>query len=159
MINVFKNKDTITKYVLIGLKAIVFGFAITVVLSLIFGCKYLKIVSESMTPKYAIGDVVVVNTKVNYDDLKIGDVITYKSGTTNVTHRIVDKTASGLVVTQGDANNSPDYSGAGIPRSNLVGKVMFGIPKLGTLLESVAKPSNYMILVIALILILFITIM
>ena len=159
MVNVFKNKDTITKYILIGVRAIVFGLAITIVLSLLFGCKYLKVVSPSMTPKYNIGDVVVVNTKIKYEDLQIGDVITYKSGLTNVTHRIVDINSRGEVITQGDANNSPDFSGSGISKDNLVGKVMFGIPKLGSLLETIAKPANYMILVIALILILFITIM
>lgn len=159
MVNVFKNKDTITKYILIGVRAIVFGLAITIVLSLLFGCKYLKVVSPSMTPKYNIGDVVVVNTKVKYEDLQIGDVITYKSGLTNVTHRIVDINSDGLVVTQGDGSKTPDFSGSGIAKDNLVGKVMFGIPKLGSLLETIAKPANYMILVIALILILFITIM
>lgn len=166
MVNVFKEKDTIGKYVLMGIKVIVFGFAFTIALSLIYGCKFLKITSGSMVPKYAIGDVVMVDTRYDYDKLKIGDVITYKSGSANVTHRIVDIAPNGLVVTQGDANGSVDtVCGTnvkivtGISKDKYVGKVVLGVSGLGTFLDKVAKPSNYIILVIALVLILFVTIM
>lgn len=119
-----------------------------------------------MVPKYAIGDVVMVDTRYDYDKLKIGDVITYKSGSANVTHRIVDIAPNGLVVTQGDANGSIDtVCGTnvkivtGISKDKYVGKVVLGVSGLGTFLDKVAKPSNYIILVVALVLILFVTIM
>lgn len=164
-VNVFKSKDTILKYVLIGLKSIVFGTAIIIALSLIFGCKFLKIISPSMTPTYNVGDVIFVDTNFDFDKLKVGDVVTYKSGTTNVTHRIVEILPNGRIVTQGDANGSIDpvcgnkLNMVGMGEEKFVGKVLFGIPKLGNILETVAQTRNYIILVVALVLILFVTIM
>ena len=166
MVNVFKEKDTTIKYVLLGLRVIVFSTAITIALCMLFGFKMLNITSGSMEPTYGIGDVVFVNTKYDYDKLKVGDVITYKAGTSNVTHRIVEIAPNGLVVTQGDANGNIDTACGtnvkivtGIAKKDFVGKVTFGVKGLGDLLNSVAKPANFIILSIALVLILFVTIM
>ncbi len=168
-VNIFKNKDTIMKYILIGVKSIVFGTGLVIALSMIFGCKFLKIISPSMTPTYNVGDVIFVDTNFNFDKLKVGDVVTYKSGATNVTHRIVDvfinSQGETRIVTQGDANGSIDplcgskLNPVGMGEDKFVGKVIFGIPGLGNLLETIAQPRNYIVLVVALILILFVTIM
>jgi signal peptidase len=166
MVNVFKEQDTALKYTLLGLKIIVFSMAITIALSMLFGFRLLKVTSGSMVPTYGIGDVVFVNTKYDYDKLKIGDVITYKAGTSNVTHRIVEIAPNGLVVTQGDANGNIDTACGtnvkivtGIAKKDFVGKVTFGIKGMGKFLESIAKPANFIILSVSLILILFVTIM
>ena len=164
-VNIFKEKDTIIKYILIGIKSIVFGTALVIALSMVFGCKFLKIISPSMTPTYNVGDVIFVDTNFDFDKLKVGDVVTYKSGTTNVTHRIVEILPNGRIVTQGDANGSIDpvcgskLNPVGMGEDKFVGKVVFGIPGLGNLLETIAQPRNYIVLVVALILILFVTIM
>lgn len=170
MHNVFKEKDSISKYVLLGLKIVVFASAFTIALCMLFGFKFLKITSGSMMPKYAIGDVVMVNTKYDYDRLQVGDVITYKSGSNNVTHRVVE-IKGGLVITQGDANTTIDtvcgYNNTldnenvtqGIKKDDYVGKVTLGIGGLGNLLDSVAKPSNFIILAVCLVLVLFVMIM
>ena len=166
MYNVFKEEDSISKYVLMGVKIVVFAAAFTIALCMLFGFKFLKITSESMTPKYLVGDVIMVNTKYDFDKLKIGDVITYKSGSNNVTHRIVEFAPNGLPVTQGDANATIDtVCGSnvnivtGITEENFVGKVTLGVKGLGKLLDSVAKPSNFLILAVCLVLVLFVMIM
>lgn len=166
MVNVFKEQDTTLKYVLLGVRIIVFATALTIALCMLFGFRLLKVTSGSMQPTYGIGDVVFVNTKYDYDKLKIGDVITYKAGSSNVTHRIVEIAPNGLVVTQGDANGNVDTACGtnvkivtGIAKKDFVGKVTFGVKGLGKLLESIAKPANFIILSISLILILFVTIM
>ena len=170
MYNVFKEEDSISKYVLLGLKIVVFACAFTIALTMLFGFKFLKITSESMTPKYLVGDVIMVNTKYDFDKLKVGDVITYKAGSNNVTHRIVEFAPDGLPVTQGDANATIDTVcgsnaglsagvATGITEENYVGKVTLGVKGLGKLLDSVAKPQNFMILAICLVLVLFVMIM
>lgn len=166
MVNVFKEKDTTSKYVFLGIRIIVYSLALTIALSLLFGHRFLKIISESMEPKYYRGDVVMVDTKFDYDKLEIGDVITFKAGSSNVTHRVVDITEQGRVVTQGDANASVDTSClnsqgkvVGLNEKNYVGKVVLGVKGLGSLLDFVAQKANFLILAVALILILFVTIM
>lgn len=153
-----------------GLKIVVFASAFTIALCMLFGFKFLKITSDSMTPKYLKDDVIMVNTKYDFDKLKIGDVITYKAGSNNVTHRIVEFAPNGLPITQGDANATIDTvcgsnvgiavgQCTGITEENYVGKVTLGIKGLGKLLDSVAKPANFMILAICLVLVLFVMIM
>lgn len=153
-----------------GLKIVVFAAAFTIALCMLFGFKFLKITSDSMTPKYLKDDVIMVNTKYDFDKLKVGDVITYKAGSNNVTHRIVEFAPNGLPITQGDANATIDTvcgsnvgiavgQCTGITEENYVGKVTLGVKGLGKLLDSVAKPANFMILAICLVLVLFVMIM
>ena len=116
---------------IVGLLAIfLFGFKL-------FGFQIYTVLSGSMEPTYLTGSVVYVQ-KVNTDDLKKGDVITYKVGSkTLVTHRIIELVPDPedpertLFRTKGDNNNTAD--GALVEPQNVVGRVAFGIPLLGYL--------------------------
>lgn len=57
-----------------------------------------------MSPKLKVGDYILIKKS---DDYKVGDIITYKSKKTYITHRIVyiNKTK---IVTKGDRNNIND---------------------------------------------------
>lgn len=162
--NIFKRKDSILKYILLGIYSIVVGVGVTFLLSLAFGYKYLYVESNSMSPKYEIGTIVVVNTKVKYENLQIGDVITYKSGSSNVTHRVVSK-VNGRVVTQGDANSTIDTicgtqsNPVGLSKDAYVGKIEFGVSKLGDTILTFSQSRNAIIIVVAVVLVLFILIM
>jgi signal peptidase len=88
-----------------------------------------------MEPTYLTGSVVYVQ-QVDTDELKKGDVITFKiNSTTLVTHRIVELVPDEenpevmLFRTKGDNNNTVD--GTLVNPKNVVGKVAFGIPLLG----------------------------
>lgn len=86
-----------------------------------------------MEPTIATGSVVLVNK--TQKQVETGDVITFLSGQQAVTHRViaVEATESGpLYTTQGDANNAID-PGQRTP-DQIVGKVLFGIPLIGTLI-------------------------
>ena len=77
-----------------------------------------------------VGDIVVTRP-VPVETIKVGDVITFRSGGMTVVHRVKDiENNAGQItfVTQGDANNSAD---APLPASNYRGKVIFSIPKIG----------------------------
>ena len=74
------------------------------------GYKPFIVLSGSMEPSIMTGDMVFVK-ETDPDSLKVGDVISYKSGSAVVTHRIVEvKSENGETryVTQGDANNAAD---------------------------------------------------
>lgn len=102
--------------------------------------------SGSMEPQYPVGGVVYVK-ETDPDTLEAGDVITFKlSETTKGTHRIIeivpDENAPETVRfrTKGDANEHED-SGL-VEASNIVGKVVFGLPYLGYLVTYIQQPPG-----------------
>ena len=71
----------------------------------------------SMEAKIHVGDYILILKKNHYN---IGDVITFASNNSYVTHRIV-RIDGDKVTTKGDANNTEDET---ISSSNIVGKVI-----------------------------------
>lgn len=90
----------------------------------ILGYSMFDVVTGSMSGTIEINDYVIVkNTK----DIKLNDIITYKEGTTLVTHRVIE-IAGDKIIAKGDANNSSDYA---ITYDVVIGKVVKIIPKAG----------------------------
>ncbi len=102
----------------------------TLLLPRVFGMSPMAVLSGSMSPKYPVGSLIYV-ADVGNQDLKTGDVITYRMGEkTVVTHRIVsiDK-ENGQIRTKGDANENED--GGVITYDQVIGKVRGCMPLLG----------------------------
>lgn len=90
------------------------------------------IASGSMTPNIKKGDVVIVDQKFSFNDLKEGQVIAYRKSNIIVVHRIVKKVKFGdsyLYYTKGDANNNMDDFV--IEEDMIVGAVDYKIPFIG----------------------------
>ena len=100
------------------------------------------VVTGSMSPAIEPGDLVVCRRSADY---AVGDVITFRSGTSLVTHRIVGSTPDGFTTT-GDANNVADADP--VPRGAVVGKVVFTVPKLGIFIEKLRTPLGMTVLVL-----------
>lgn len=100
----------------------------------VVGLQTLSVISGSMEPVIPTGSLIYVK-EIDIDDVKINDVITFygKQGSI-VTHRIqrIDKDG---IVTKGDANVDVDLMK--VKDSQLIGKVLFSIPLLGYLSQSV----------------------
>lgn len=89
------------------------------------------VLSPSMTPTYAPGDLIYVK-ETPTDEIDVGDVITFVADSNNtvVTHRVVEADRDGRkFYTQGDANQNRD--GNPVLYENVIGVVEFSIPKLG----------------------------
>lgn len=95
----------------------------------IFGFRAYVITTDSMKPNLNTGDIVIIK-KAENDDLKIGDIITYRlsADTERITHRIVDKTDD-IYVTKGDNNKLEDKSI--VKYENIEGRVTIKIPFIG----------------------------
>ena len=90
------------------------------------------VISGSMRPTLDVGDVVII-AKVSADTIKPGDIIQFREaeGITTV-HRVIEIQeieGNTVFITQGDANRRPDANPV-LP-ANVVGKVIFNIPKVG----------------------------
>ena len=89
--------------------------------------------SGSMIPEILPGDVVIV-AKAQADNVKAGDIIEYHNvkENINIVHRIVEVHGEGgqqYFITKGDNNALPDADA--VPAQNVIGKVVFNIPKIG----------------------------
>ena len=84
----------------------------------VFGYRIFYIPTESMMPVIHPGDF-VIGVPVDYKDVQVGDIVTYKSRSKGITicHRVIDRTEEGLVF-QGDNNSEVDLE--------LVGKYEVG---------------------------------
>jgi len=111
----------------------------------------LRVMSGSMEPKIKVGSVVFIQ-KINPEDLKKNDIITYASEENpdmSVTHRLIEieeKENQTVFKTKGDANNSKDM--AEVSPSQIKGKVVFSLPLLGYLSVWIRKPLGFGLLVI-----------
>lgn len=99
-----------------------------------FGYHFFTVLSGSMEPTLAVGDL-VVEAPLPPLDARVGDVITFRSPEDParlITHRVVRVRASGGIasfVTKGDANTGTERWS--IAEDGVVGRVSHRVPKLG----------------------------
>ena len=113
----------------------------------VLGIKTYVVVSGSMKPTLAIGDIVVVK-KIEKNELLEKDIISYREGQKIVTHRIHSiMLVNGDIMyrTKGDSNNS--YDRQLIKYDDIEGKVIFVIPNVGKFLIFLQN-KNIIILII-----------
>ena len=84
------------------------------------------IVSPSMKPAINPGDLIFVR-KVDVDEIKEGDIITFNNEDIVATHRVV-KVDKNTITTKGDSNNTEDYP---TDKKEIIGEFSFAIPKIG----------------------------
>ncbi len=97
------------------------------------GIKTYVIISGSMESELQIGDIVIVK-KVGQDELKNGDISSFRQGQSVITHRIsevIEKDGKVQYKTKGDNNNAED-SGS-ISYDMIEGKVVKHISKIGNI--------------------------
>jgi len=109
---------------------------------MVFGVTSAVVVSGSMSPTIEVNDLVVVASRADYN---VGDIVMFEDGDGKfVTHRIVellDETDLGEKIfrTKGDyENNSPDTDP--LYASNIVGKVVLIVPKVGEFIGALQTP-------------------
>lgn len=96
----------------------------------LFGLHPSLIGSGSMTPNLLVGDIVVARA-VPIETVQVGDVITFYQEGVTIVHRVIEVHHDGgqiILITQGDANDSPDPP---VFSEYYKGKVVFTIPKIG----------------------------
>ena len=114
----------------------------------ILGFRQYVVATGSMEPEYNIGDVIIIREKPE-EEIKIGDIINYTSenGIDTVTHRVVDiieKDGQNYYKTKGDNNNSEDSEL--VKYSQVKGKLVFKISKLGTAITKLFTGTGITIL-------------
>ena len=104
---------------------------LVILVSGVFGYRMIAVASNSMKPKYARGDAVIYD-KVNYQDLKIGDILAFNKEGTIITHRIIKIWKRGndyYYTTKGDNNSGVDLFNP--TNDNVLGVVKYRIKYIG----------------------------
>lgn len=113
--------------------------------------KFYDVLTGSMSPTIKSDSLIVVK-KINDIEVKKGDIITFKSRTTNnlTTHRVMEiiNDKKTKFQTKGDANYALDPMF--VDGDLLVGKVIAHIPYVGKLMRII---SNYRIIIMVLIIV------
>ena len=112
----------------------------------VFGHPVMTIISGSMTPTIAVGDIVVDApvTAAQASHFQVGQIISFRAAPGSpeiITHRIVAvRVQDGAVsyITKGDANNTADATPR--PASDVIGLYRFAIPRGGYVLVAMHTP-------------------
>lgn len=97
------------------------------------GIKTYVIISGSMEPNLNIGDIVITKNVLK-DNLKEGDIISFRKGQAVITHRIIEViyTNEGIEYkTKGDNNNTEDTEL--VKEQELEGRVITRVPFIGNI--------------------------
>jgi len=117
------------------------------------------VASGSMIPTLNISDSVIIDHNIPFSNLKVGDIIVFKSPGSlipneqheTIVHRIVHistEIEGRVITTKGDANDgSIPYIDYPLKEQNYVGKVVYVIPKLGLITKMLSPPTNYYIII------------
>jgi signal peptidase len=130
--------------------ALVAPFVVFAVPEVVSADESFVVLTPSMTPAIAPGDVVIVAERDPATVVE-GDVITFMRGTSDVpvTHRVIGvvETGDGLAFeTMGDANEGPDPGL--VPAANLVGVVTLTIPYIGYVVQFAGTQAGFVALVL-----------
>ena len=114
----------------------------------VLGYKPFIVLSGSMSPTFNYGDLIVVK-EVDYDDLKVGDVVSFRNSKKVVTtHRIYGE-KNGCFETKGDNNNDKDRGI--VCEKHIEGKYIYRIIGLGSVILFIQKPIGFISLMVLLI--------
>jgi signal peptidase len=130
--------------------AVALSAAMIFVLPRLLGWQTVTVMSGSMAPAYAV-DAVLAIDPVDPAHIKPGDVIAFQTESDRpmVTHRVVavNSDPGGLAfVTKGDANEEADSNT--VPASAIRGRVVFGVPYVGSFVRAVHNPVGFAALII-----------
>jgi signal peptidase len=114
----------------------------------VFGYSAMSVLTGSMRPYLEPGDM-IIDKAIDADEVKVGDVLTYRLGSSIVTHRVTEiiaKDGNLLFETRGDANNTDDSRP--VTEDQLIGKVILRVPYGGYVARFIRSPIGLMIFIV-----------
>lgn len=107
------------------------------------------VMSGSMEPAIKTGSIIIIKPETSY---AVGDVVTFGKDTKKdipTTHRIMEmrvQEGKSVYRTKGDANENEDMRE--VLESEVIGKVLFGIPYAGYVLDFAKKPAGFVLFIV-----------
>jgi signal peptidase I len=146
------------KNILLAFKKVIILFAVLVLIfsvlllvlvsfSPIKTFQVFRVMSGSMEPAVKTGSVVFVK-QINLKELKTNDIITFSANNSSlpITHRIIQMSQNGKIITKGDANKTNDIDP--VNTANIRGKVLYVIPYFGYISVWTKTPLGFIFFII-----------
>ena len=138
---IYKKHDKTKVIISSIIKGLIFGLIAMLVAGFLMGYRVYSVMGWSSEPDIHFGSI-VIDYKVPYKELKVGDYITWsRTGNTYVTHKIIeiDYSRDYIVTSQTeygreDEEVDPDKP---ITYKNVYGKVVATIPEVGNILVNI----------------------
>ena len=106
---------------------------------------FLTVETGSMEPELSVGDL-VIDRDVPFEEIRVGDTVTFRQADTFVTHKVVRKEGASLI-TKGIANNAEDKP---FGKNDYRGKMVASVPKMGKILLLFGSPVSMICLALLL---------
>ena len=126
-----------------------------------FGFRPFSVQTDSMEPTFSAGDMIIDEVITDAADLEVGDVITYwtiiEGEQVLNSHRITSITDYENYLyfdTKGDNNTIGDSTG--VHQNDIVGRYLFKIPGLGTLVDFLSTGTGFLIVIVVPVFIFFV---
>lgn len=105
--------------------------------------------SGSMVPSIQLGDM-VISKVVGPNDIKIGDVISYRTDNgIPIIHRVVgliEKDGKILFETKGDANDAKDSMP--VPQEKVIGRFVYKVSRVGYVVQFIKTRAGFFLVII-----------
>ena len=140
MMNLMRRIFNILSWLVI---VVIIGY-IAVASPMLFGNRPVVVLTGSMEPSYPVGSLTYYHP-ATFEEIKIGDAITFKAGDSLVTHRVEEKNdLSRNFITKGDNNETQDINP--VEEVDLIGKTStIAIPYLGYI---VSYGKNILVIIV-----------
>jgi signal peptidase len=106
------------------------------------------VMGGSMEPTIHVGSIVIVR-KVKPEDVRVGDIIAFKTGESKTIHRVIEKVVengSFYFRTKGDANEDPDPWV--VKPEDVLGELQLTIPYYGYLIWFAQTPFGIVLFIL-----------
>ena len=106
------------------------------------------VMGGSMEPTIHVGSIVIIR-RVKPEDVKVGDIIAFKTGESKTIHRVIEKVVEGDTFyfrTKGDANEDPDPWI--IKPEDVIGELHLTIPYYGYLIWFAQTPFGIVLFIL-----------
>ena len=116
-----------------------------------FGIRMYTVISDSMSPRIGVDDIVLVKSGYEIDSFKKGNIISfYRDGEviTHRIHRIINGDTGLIFVTKGDNNQIEDEER--VEYKDIIGKVILIMPNLGAFIAILKNKFFFTLILLAL---------
>ena len=143
-----KSLKATLKNMYMVLSGILSVLAVIALITMIMGIRPKILTTDSMYPSIYRGSLVLVDVNAAWESIKAGDVIAFRSGSTEVMHRVAEMTDAGLIVRPDNGQGESLVTG-----DMYAGKEIIAFPFVGGMIKPVLQHRKALVMIATMIMI------